>query len=227
MNSMLVYNRDSILLKSIRDRFIYDNLIIEGVNEYNAFKRKLLNFKYDFVVLNLSSCQDNSMELIYKVRNITSAYLLIVGRNNNSIEKIMCLERGGDFYMDNPLDIMELKAILDVINRRKKIEASKGEICEIVDMGNFRLDLLNKKINYLNIAIELTAKEFQILYILIKNPNRPYSREELNNSLLGFSSKKNSRNIDVHIKKIREKLKRVSDKELIFTSWGEGYYFRP
>ena len=226
MNSMLVYNRDKILVKAIRDRFIYDNLVIEGVSECNLLKKKLLNFQYDFLLLDLSSGQANGMELIYKIRKITSAYLLIIGENNNSVERIMSLERGGDFYIESPLDIMELKAIVDAINRRIKINSKKEEAFEYLEFGDFNLDILNKKIKYLDLDIDLTPKEFLIFYLLIKNPNRAYTREELNLKLWGLNNRKSSRNIDVHIRKIREKLKLVSDRDFVFTRWGEGYYFR-
>lgn len=226
MNSLLVFSKDKILFKAIKDRLIYKDFSIEGVNEYKDFEKKLINFPYDFILLDISVDKSNNMEQLYRIRKKTKAYLIVMGENNNIVEKIMSLERGADTYIESPVEIMELKAILNSINRRKKIEFQGLNKSELIVLGDFKLDLLNKKINYLSLDIYLTLKEFQIFYILIKDPDKPYSRDELSSKLGGLEYKKNTRSIDVHIKKIREKLKAVSNKEFIFTRWGEGYYFK-
>ena len=143
------------------------------------------------------------------------------------MDKIMGLEYGADDYMTKPFNILELKArIKAVLRRSSKHTAEKTQVKNEMRVRDLYLDLDSRRVFVDGKEANLTAKEFDLLELLMKTPGKVYSREKLLDTVWGFDYPGDVRTVDVHVRRLREKIeKKPSAPEYIFTKWGVGYYF--
>ena len=143
------------------------------------------------------------------------------------MDKILGLEYGADDYITKPFNILEVKARIKAIMRR----SSKGKVenvkSNVITKGSLKIDIDARSVMIDDREINLTAKEFDLLELLVTNPNKVYSREKLLNVVWGYEYPGDVRTVDVHIRRLREKIEsNPSDPKYVFTKWGVGYYFK-
>ena len=139
----------------------------------------------------------------------------------------MGLEYGADDYITKPFNILEVKARIKAIMRRMRKEEAKESFGKTLVSGDLKLDCEGRRVFIAGKEINLTAKEFDVLELLAKNPNKVYSRENLLNLVWGYEYPGDVRTVDVHIRRLREKIEAVpSDPKYVHTKWGIGYYFQ-
>ncbi len=160
-----------------------------------------------------------------RIREFSNVPVIMLTAKSEDADKLMGFESGADDYLTKPFNIMELKARVRALLRRAGgTQRAQGSV---ITAGGLSLDTEQRVAIRDGKTVELTAKEYDLIELLMRNPRRVYSRENLMNVVWGYSYGGDYRTVDVHIRRLREKLeKNPAEPELILTKWGVGYYFR-
>ena len=222
---VLIVDDELLMIKSLKYSLEQDNYEVEFTADSNEALRKISITEYDIVILDLILPESDGLEVCQKIRERSSVPILILTSNNEDMNKILGLEYGADDYMTKPYNILELKARIKAILRRTRVLNQKpNEQTLVVD--DFVINALGRKVSLHNQEINLTAKEFDLLLLLITNPGKVFSREELLEIIWGYEYFGDLRTVDVHVRRLREKIEKNKTYEYILTKWGVGYYFR-
>ena len=161
-----------------------------------------------------------------KIREFSDVPIIMLTARSEDADKLMGFACGADDYVTKPFNILELKARIKALLRRARGPARPGRNPALLTVGDLSLDTEQRVAIRDGRTIDLTAKEYDLIELLMKNPRRVYSRESLMNLVWGYSYAGDYRTVDVHIRRLREKLERVpAEPEYIMTKWGVGYYF--
>ena len=168
----------------------------------------------------------NGLKLCQTIREHSQVPIIILTEKKEDINKILALEYGADDYVTKPFNILELKARIKAILRRVNMKTAQIDN-QTIKIDDFTINALGRKLTINGESISLTGKEFDLFYILISNPGKVFTREELLETIWGYEYFGDLRTVDVHIRRLREKIeKNSSQAEYILTKWGVGYYFR-
>ena len=186
------------------------------INEIKKYNPDLILF--DFMIFG-----NALLTIIKEIRNISCVPIIVITNNNEKINKIMALELGADDYVLKPFDLDELSARIKAINRKytKNIKELNKNIKEI---SNIKFNSYENKIKYKNKEISMAPKEYELFYYLVLRINKVVTRENILNKVWNDDINSSSRTVDVHITRLREKLKCFNDLEIL-TIWGKGYKF--
>lgn len=223
---VLVVDDEPILLKGLRYSLEQESYIVDTALDGEEALDKALTNEYDLIVLDLMLPKIDGLEVCKKIRESSMIPIIMLTARGEDTSKILGLEYGADDYLTKPFNILELKARMKAILRRVKVKEpiSSGNILEIDD---FLIHTLRRKVTLKGEDINLTAKEFDLLLLLALNPNKIYTREELLETIWGYEYFGDLRTVDVHIRRLREKIEENSSQpKYIKTKWGAGYYFR-
>ena len=180
--------------------------------------------EYDIVLLDVMLPKLTGFEVCQQIREFSSVPIVMLTAKGEDMDKILGLEYGADDYITKPFNILEVKARIKAIIRRtapKPKEASK-----IIESGDLKLDCEGRRVYAAGKEINLTAKEYELLELLVVNTNKVYSRENLLKLVWGNDYPGDVRTVDVHIRRLREKIEATpSDPKYVHTKWGVGYYF--
>ena len=222
---ILVVDDEQLLVKGIKF-----NLENEGYQVLTAYdgaaavelaRRESL----DLIILDLMMPQLSGSEACMKIREFSDVPIIMLTARSEDADKIIGLESGADDYVTKPFNILELKARIRALLRRAGQTAQKRT--ELLTAGGIALDPERRIALRDGVPVDLTAKEYDILELLIKNPHRVYSRENLMDLVWGFTYAGDYRTVDVHIRRLREKLEHdPAEPEHIMTKWGVGYYLK-
>ncbi|HHZ03144.1 MAG TPA: response regulator transcription factor [Tissierellia bacterium] len=222
---VLIVDDEQSLIKSLKYSFEQDNYEVDSTADSDEAIEKITLNDYDIVILDLVLPNGDGLEVCQRIREVSNVPLIILTANDEDMNKILGLEYGADDYVTKPFNILELKARIKAILRRTRGMQKNNEQVLVVD--DFVINALGRKVSLRNQEINLTAKEFDLLLLLITNPGKVFSREELLEIIWGYEYFGDLRTVDVHIRRLREK---IEDKnktyEYILTKWGVGYYFR-
>ena len=182
----------------------------------------------DLIVLDLMMPRLDGLEACGKIREFSDVPIIMLTAKADDMDKLLGFEHGADDYLTKPFNILELKARIKALLRRSKSGRRQEEkpdsrlVCEHITLDRDARDAFND-----GKLVDLTAKEFDLMELLMRNPNRVYSREALLNAIWGYDTSSDIRTVDVHIRRLREKLERSpAAPEHIMTKWGVGYYFK-
>ena len=219
---ILVVDDEQLLVKGIKF-----NLENEGYQVETAFDGKKAlelarNNNYDLIILDLMI---DGLECCMKIREFSNVPIIMLTARGEDADKIIGFECGADDYITKPFNILELKARIRAMLRRAGGGQARQE--NTITIGNLTLDTDQRIALRHGEAVELTAKEYDLIELLMKNPRRVYSRENLMNVVWGYSYAGDYRTVDVHIRRLREKLEdNPAEPAYIMTKWGVGYYFK-
>ncbi|MBR6414317.1 MAG: response regulator transcription factor [Oscillospiraceae bacterium] len=175
------------------------------------------------IVLDVMMPVMDGLEACRRIRQFSNVPIIMLTAKTEDMDKLMGFEYGADDYLTKPFNILELKARIRAILRRSAKQDTQPRIVR----GQIALDSQSRNAYKNGVAVDLTAKEFDLVELLIRNPNRVYSRENLLDIIWGDDYRSDIRTVDVHIRRIREKLEnRPANPEYIMTKWGVGYYFK-
>ena len=181
--------------------------------------------KFDMVLLDLMLPKVDGMEVCQKIRSNSDVPIIMLTAKDSDIDKLTGLEFGADDYMTKPFNMLELKARIKAIFRRFE-GAYKHEDNDIIKVLNIIINLNTRTVEIDGRDVELTAKEFDLLHIMITNRGKVYSREELLNTVWKNDYDGDLRTVDVHVRRLRKKIERdPAEPEYVLTKWGVGYYF--
>lgn len=223
---ILVVDDEPILLKGLKFSLEQDGYNVDVAMDGNEAYDKIMNNTYQLVVLDLMLPGIDGLEVCKKVRETSMVPIIILTAKGEDSSKVLGLEYGADDYLTKPFNILELKARIKAILRRVSV-SENITTSSVITVGEFAINTLGRKVAIKNREINLTAKEFDLLLLLVINKDKVFSREELLEKIWGYEYFGDVRTVDVHIRRLREKIEENSSQpEFIMTKWGVGYFFK-
>ena len=183
-------------------------------------------YEYDMILLDIMLPKMDGFEVCQAIREFSDMPIVMLTAKGDDMDKILGLDYGADDYITKPFNILEVKARIKAIMRRTAGPREKKEVSSIVEKGDLRLDCDSRRLFISGREVNLTAKEFDLLELLVKNENKVYSRENLLGLVWGKDYPGDVRTVDVHVRRLREKIEtNPSEPKYVHTNWGVGYYY--
>ena len=221
---ILIVDDEPLLVKGLKYGLEQDGYTTEAAYDGKKALELQEKEKFDLIILDLMLPEIDGLEVCKKIREKSDVPIIMLTAKGEDMNKILGLEYGADDYMTKPFNILELKARIKAILRRSSNkEAKLGD--QIIYVDDFIINTLGRKVTVNGKEINLTAKEFDLLILLATNPGKVFTREELLEIIWGYEYFGDLRTVDVHIRRLREKIETEDDKYII-TKRGVGYYFR-
>ena len=232
MARVLVVDDEKLIVKGIRFSLEQDGFDVDCAYDGEEAIEMAKKAEYDIVLLDVMLPKFDGFEVCQAIREFSDMPIIMLTAKGGDMDKILGLEYGADDYISKPFNILEVKARIKAIIRRsaknkrqKKEEQSAG----LIEAGNLKMDTESRRVLIGDREINLTAKGFDLLELLVRNPNKVYSREALLSYVWGNKAMDGGdvRTVDVHVRRLREKIEpSPSDPKYVHTKWGVGYYFR-
>lgn len=222
----LVVDDEKLIVKGIRFSLEQDEMQVDCAYDGEEALELAKANKYDIILLDVMLPKLTGFEVCQQIREFSNVPIIMLTAKDDDMDKILGLEYGADDYITKPFNILEVKARIKAIMRR--IEPKKGQAEAHKDLvsGEMRLDCEGRRAYIAGREIGLTAKEFEVLELLMNDPNKVYSREALLKIVWGSDYPGDVRTVDVHIRRLREKIEtNPSEPQYVHTKWGVGYYF--
>ena len=217
---------EKLIVKVIRFSLEQDGMEVDCAYDGEEALELARQNQYDMVLLDVMLPKMTGFEVCQQIREFSSVPIVMLTAKGEDMDKILGLEYGADDYITKPFNILEVKARIKAIMRRTNRKSAKKEESKVVERGDMRLDCESRRVYIKDREINLTAKEFELLELLIKNPGKVYGRENLLKLVWGSDYPGDVRTVDVHIRRLREKIEEVpGEPAYVRTKWGVGYYF--
>ena len=224
---VLVVDDEKLIVKGIRFSLEQDGMEVDCAYDGEEALEKIKGKEYDIVLLDIMLPKLDGFEVCQQVREFSDVPILMLTAKGDDMDKILGLEYGADDYITKPFNILEVKARIKAITRRTSKSTQKKKDDAIIKASDMTLDTDSKRLHIKDQEINLTSKEFDVLELLVKNPDKVYSREKLLQIVWGSQYPGDVRTVDVHIRRLREKIEaNPSDPKYVHTKWGVGYYFK-
>lgn len=224
---VLVVDDEKLIVKGIRFSLEQDGMEVDCAYDGEEALKLARNKEYDIILLDVMLPKMTGFEVCQQIREFSGVPIVMLTAKGDDMDKILGLEYGADDYITKPFNILEVKARLKAIMRRTTKKEEIQESVSVIEQGEMKLDCEDRRVYISGREINLTAKEFDVLELLILNPNKVYSRESLLNIVWGADYPGDVRTVDVHIRRLREKIEsNPSEPKFVHTKWGVGYYFR-
>lgn len=225
-NRVLVVDDEKLIVKGIRFSLEQDGMEVDCAYDGEEALEYARNNQYDMILLDVMLPKLTGFEVCQQIREFSSTPIVMLTAKGEDMDKILGLEYGADDYITKPFNILEVKARIKAIMRRTGKKNEENTASRTIESRGMRLDLDGRRAYINDKEINLTAKEFEVLELLMKNPNKVYSREKLLDTIWGSDYPGDVRTVDVHIRRLREKIEETpSDPMYVHTKWGVGYYF--
>jgi len=223
---ILVVDDEKLLVKGIKFNLENDGYQVECAYDGAAAVELARSGNFDLIILDLMMPEIDGLEACMRIREFSNVPIIMLTARSEDTDKIIGFECGADDYITKPFNILELKARIRALLRRATGGTQARQQSRIT-VGGLTLDTEQRVAIRDGVTVELTAKEYDLIELLMKNPRRVYSRENLMNVVWGYTYTGDYRTVDVHIRRLREKLERQpAEPEYILTKWGVGYYFK-
>ena len=231
MARVLVVDDEKLIVKGIRFSLEQDGMEVDCAYDGEEAIELAKKTEYDIVLLDVMLPKFDGFEVCQAIREFSEMPIIMVTAKGGDMDKILGLEYGADDYITKPFNILEVKARIKAIMRRnaKKSKKESQSSGKVVQAGDLKLDTDSRRVFIAEKEINLTAKDFDLLELLVCNPNKVYSREELLRFVWGNKAAAGGdvRTVDVHVRRLREKIEpSPSEPKYVHTKWGVGYYFR-
>ena len=224
---VLVVDDEKLIVKGIRFSLEQEGMEVECAYDGEEALEKAKSNEFDIILLDLMLPKISGLEVCQQIRGFSQVPIIMLTAKGEDMDKILGLEYGADDYITKPFNILEVKARIKAILRRSAKLEIKEEKEKVVTINDLKLDCESRRVFILDREINLTAKEFDVLELLVFNPNKVYSREKLLKIVWGYEYPGDVRTVDVHIRRLREKIEsNPSDPKYVHTKWGVGYYFQ-
>ena len=221
---ILIVDDEKLLVKGMKFNFEQDGYTIKAAYDGEEALKLAHDKSIDLIILDLMLPKIDGITVCQKVREFSAVPIIMLTAKAEDMDKIMGLEYGADDYITKPFNILELKARVKAILRRTApVSVDKSKI----SYGSITLDYNQRKIIINGSSIDLTSKEFDLMDLFLSNPEKVYSRDNLLDLIWGYDYPGDARTVDVHIRRLREKIEPNSaEPKYIMTKWGAGYYFK-
>ena len=224
---VLVVDDEKLIVKGIRFSLEQDGMEVECAYDGEEALEMAKQTEYDIVLLDIMLPKMTGLEVCQQIREFSNMPIIMLTAKGEDMDKILGLEYGADDYITKPFNILEVKARIKAILRRNEKNSVKEEKAKEIVYEDMRLDCDGRRVYIKEKEVNLTAKEFDLLELLVFHPNKVYSREKLLNIVWGYDYPGDVRSVDVHIRRLREKIEmNPSEPNYIHTKWGVGYFFQ-
>lgn len=224
---ILVVDDEKLIVKGIRFSLEQDDMVVDCAYDGEEALEKVRENKYDIILLDIMLPKLTGLEVCQQIREFSNVPVIMLTAKGDDMDKILGLEYGADDYITKPFNILEVKARIKAIMRRTGTKPEPGKKAQVIDAGDLRLDCEGRRLYIAGKEVNLTAKEFDVLELLVLNPNKVYSRENLLKLVWGADYPGDVRTVDVHIRRLREKIEsNPSEPKYVHTKWGVGYYYK-
>ena len=225
MPKILVVDDERVMVKGIKFNLENEGYQVDTGSDGEEAVDKARMGQYDLIILDLMMPKIDGLQACMKIREFSNVPIIMLTAKGEDTDKIIGFECGADDYITKPFNILELKARIRALLRRAGAAAQQQREADRLTQGSITLDRLERAAWRDGEPVDLTAKEFDLMVLLMQNPGRVYSRENLLNLVWGYEYIGEFRTVDVHIRRLREKLEPdPANPEHILTKWGVGYY---
>ena len=226
MPKILVVDDEKVLVKGIKFNLENEGYQVEVGYDGEQAVELARNGGFDLIILDLMMPKIDGLQACMRIREFSNVPVIMLTARSEDTDKIIGFECGADDYITKPFNILELKARIRAMLRRAGAAHQKDKTSRL-QVGHIALDTDERSASKDGPAVDLTAKEFDLMELLMRNPGRVYSRENLLNIVWGYEYAGEYRTVDVHIRRLREKLELdPANPEYILTKWGVGYYLK-
>ena len=223
---VLVVDDEKLIVKGIGFSLEQDGMEVDCAYDGEEALELARNNTYDMVLLDVMLPKMTGFEVCQQIREFSNVPIVMLTAKGEDMDKILGLDYGADDYITKPFNILEVKARIKAIMRRTARGNEAKDTAKVVEKGGMRLVCDSRRVYIDGKEINLTAKEFEVLELLMKNQGKVYSRENLLKLVWGNDYPGDVRTVDVHIRRLREKIENVpGDPVYVRTKWGVGYYF--
>lgn len=224
---VLVVDDEKLIVKGIRFSLEQEGMEVTCAYDEEEALEAAKNTEFDIILLDIMLPKLTGLEVCQQIREFSNVPIIMLTAKDNDMDKIMGLEYGADDYITKPFNILEVKARIKAIMRRTSSRDREASGPKTVVNGDLKLDCDSRRVYIAGREVNLTAREFDLLELLALNPNKVYSRENLLKLVWGNDYPGDVRTVDVHIRRLREKIEsNPSEPKYVHTKWGVGYFFR-
>lgn len=224
---VLVVDDEKLIVKGIKFSLEQDGMEVTVAYDGREAWELASQNEYDIILLDVMLPELNGFEVCQMIREKSDVPIIMLTAKGDDMDKILGLEYGADDYVTKPFNILEVKARIKAIIRRTKSRQPEQPKERSIVSGDMRIELDSRRVFIAGKEVNLTAKEFDLLELLITNPNKVFNRENLLNLVWGYDYPGDVRTVDVHVRRLREKIEASpSEPKYIHTKWGVGYFFQ-
>ena len=223
---ILVVDDEQLLVKGIKFNLENEGYSVDAAYDGEAAVEMARGGGYDLIILDLMMPKKDGLQACQEIRGFSTVPIIMLTARSEGADLLMGFESGADDYVTKPFNILELKARVRALLRRSSLAAAPASGNAVLRRGHIALDPERRRATKDGKVVELTMKEFDLIEFLMRNPGRVYSRETLLDLVWGYDYQGDTRTVDVHIRRLREKLELdPAHPDYIITKWGVGYYF--
>lgn len=224
---VLVVDDEKLIVKGIRFSLLQDGLEVDCAYDGEEALEMAKATEYDLILLDVMLPKMDGFEVCQQVREFSDVPIIMLTAKGDDMDKILGLDYGADDYITKPFNILEVKARIKAIMRRGRKKDEKEKPSNVLEKHDMKIDRENRRVFIEGVEVNLTTKEFDVLELLATNPDKVYSREQLLELIWGSDYPGDARTVDVHIRRLREKIEKLpSNPKYVYTKWGVGYYFK-
>lgn len=224
---VLVVDDEKLIVKGIRFSLEQDGMEVECAYDGEEALAKAKEQEFDMILLDVMLPKMDGFEVCQQIREFSNMPIVMLTAKGDDMDKILGLEYGADDYITKPFNILEVKARIKAIMRRTTPLKNPEEEKKVIESGDIVLDCDSRQLFICGKSINLTAKEFDLLELLVTHPKKVYSREKLLNLIWGADYPGDERTVDVHVRRLREKIEpNAGEPKYVQTKWGVGYYYQ-
>ena len=224
---VLIVDDEKLIVKGIRFSLEQDGMEVDCAYDGEEALAMIQSKEYDIILLDVMLPKKDGFEVCQQVREFSGVPIVMLTAKGEDMDKILGLEYGADDYITKPFNILEVKARIKAILRRSGKKAEPVKPVNILEINGMKVELDSRRVFVHGKELNLTAKEFDLLELLMAHPNKVYSRNELLDTIWGSTYPGDARTVDVHVRRLREKIEENPGEPVyIHTKWGVGYYFK-
>ena len=226
-DKVLVVDDEKLIVKGIKYSLEQDGMEVTCAYDGEEALTFAREQQFDIILLDIMLPKLSGFEVCQQIREFSNVPIIMLTAKGDDMDKILGLEYGADDYITKPFYILEVKARIKAIIRRTVKQEKKADTAGRIQAGDMTIERDNRRVYIEGREINLTAKEFDVLELLATHPNQVYSREKLLTMVWGADYPGDARTVDVHIRRLREKVEiNSSEPKYVHTKWGVGYYFK-
>lgn len=225
-DKVLVVDDEKLIVKGIKYSLEQDGMEVSCAYDGLEALELIKTHSYDIVLLDVMLPGLDGYTVCQQVREFSDVPIIMITAKSEDMDKILGLDYGADDYVTKPFNILEIKARIKAIKRRNRHIVPSEPGTRIIS-GNMVMDRNNRRVYIKGKEVSLTTKEYDVLELLVTNPNKVYGRDMLLSLIWGYDYPGDARTVDVHIRRLREKIEsNPSEPEYVRTKWGMGYFFK-
>ncbi|MCR4999012.1 MAG: response regulator transcription factor [Lachnospiraceae bacterium] len=224
---VLVVDDEKLIVKGIRFSLEQDGMEVDCAYDGEEALNKALSESFDMILLDVMLPKMDGFEVCQRVREVSNVPIVMLTAKGEDMDKILGLEYGADDYITKPFNILEVKARIKAIMRRSAPHVNPETKSTEIISGDVYLDTESRRVRIKDVEMNLTSKEFDLLLHFVSNPGKVYSREQLLETIWGADYPGDARTVDVHVRRLREKIEpNPSEPRYVHTKWGMGYFYQ-